>query len=143
MELLKKIAKQSKTISWANHYDPRFKKLAYVRYADDWIICIKGSLIETKVIHDKIKDFLSSINLILSEDKTKITNVSTEIVNFLGTRIYRAKHTSYVRIRKTSSIKRNPRRLRLDAPIMQIIHKLKNASFMKGGKSYPKFIWMD
>jgi group II intron reverse transcriptase/maturase len=142
MELLKKLAKKKLQIPWADHSDPRYKKLSYIRYADDWIVGIKGSLVNAKEIYNKIEDFLKSIGLTLSESKTKITNISKSEVIFLGTKIYRAKHTKFVRIARTSSIKRNPRRLRLDAPINKILSKLHNADFMRNSKSHPKFVWM-
>lgn len=103
---------------------------------------IKGSIEEAKMIYAQIEEFLTSIGLTLSVSKTKITNISKDEVSFLGTRIYRAKHTKFVRISRTSSIKRNPRRLRLEAPISSILKKLHTAGFMEEGKSHPKFVWM-
>lgn len=79
----------------------------------------------------------------LSESKTKITNINNSEIIFLGTKIYRAKHTKFVRIQRSSSfIRRNARRLRLDAPIIKILSKLHEADFMYKGRSHPKFVWM-
>lgn len=138
MILLKKLAKEKLQIPWAA--DPRYKKLAYVRYADNWLVGIKGSLEDTKLIYGKIEKFLTSIGL--NQSKTKITNISRSKVSFLGTRIYRAKDTKFVRIVGKSSIKskRKPRKLRIEAPIDKIIKKLYDAGFMSKGKSHPKFV---
>jgi retron-type reverse transcriptase len=121
---------------------PRLKRLCYVRYADDWMVGIKGSKSETEEVLNKIKEFISTLDLSLNVSKTKITNISTDKVNFLGTRIYRARHVKYVRMARTSAIKRNRLKLRLDAPILDLVKKLKEVGFMKQGKSYPRFIWM-
>ena len=142
MESVKKLAKEKLQIPWADHSDPRYKKLSYVRYADDWIVGVKGSLKDATEIYKQIEDFLKTIGLTLSESKTKIVNMSRSEALFLGTKIYRAKHTKFVRIAQTSSIKRNPRRLRLDAPITKILSKLHDADFMRKNKSHPKFVWM-
>jgi retron-type reverse transcriptase len=136
------LAKQAKLLPYTNHSDPRLKRLCYVRYADDWMVGIKGSKSETEEILNKIKEFLSTLDLSLNVSKTKITNVSTDKANFLGTRIYRARHVKYVRMARTSAIKRNRLKLRLDAPILDLVKKLKEVGFMKQGKSYPRFIWM-
>lgn len=142
MDLLKKLAITSRNFPRSDFSDVQFKKLSYVRYADDWIVGVKGSYDETKLIYSKIENFIKSINLTLSETKTKITNITKSEVMFLGTKIYRAKHTKFVRIQRTSSIRRNARRLRLDAPIVKILSKLHEADFMKKGRSHPKFVWM-
>ena len=55
--------------------DPSFNKLTYVRYADDWIIGIRGSKDDCITVLDKIKIFLKQeLNLELSDSKTLITN---------------------------------------------------------------------
>nr|YP_010555452.1 group II intron reverse transcriptase/maturase [Ramaria cf. rubripermanens]UYR22200.1 group II intron reverse transcriptase/maturase [Ramaria cf. rubripermanens] len=142
MVLPNKLAIASRKLPRSDFSDTQFKKLTYVRYADDWIVGVKGSYDDTKIIYSKIEHFLKSINLTLSETKTKITNINKSEVMFLGTKIYRAKHTKFVRIQRTSSVRRNSRRLRLDAPIIKILSKLHEADFMKKGRSHPKFIWM-
>lgn len=63
---------------------PVDKKLVYVRYADDWIIGVKGNKLECKRIKEEIADFLKEeLNLQLSESKTLITH-SSEKIRFLG-----------------------------------------------------------
>ena len=57
-------------------YDPldsEYKKMVYVRYADDWIIGIRGSHQDTVEIMNKIKEYLrSELGLELSTEKTVI-----------------------------------------------------------------------
>lgn len=99
------LSKLSKTVPWADFVDPSFKKLSYVRYADDWVIGIKGSYSDTKNIYNLVKLFLSSIGLTLSDCKTKLTNLNKSRVLFLGTYITRAKEHSFTRVR--GNFKRN------------------------------------
>jgi group II intron reverse transcriptase/maturase len=141
IDKVKSLHKQRMKISWSMD-DREYKKLAYVRYADDWIIGIKGSHTEAIFILNRIKIFLESIHLKLSETKTKLTDLKRGKILFLGVIIKKANHTKYVRLVKTSSMKWNPRRLRFEAPLNLIYHKLNEAGFMKWNKSHPKFVWM-
>jgi retron-type reverse transcriptase len=133
--------------AWSYPSDNRDIKLSYIRYADDWIVGVKGTIKDAKEISNKIDIFLTSLGLTLRNTKPKIVNISKSEILFLGTKIYRAKDNKYVRIVKTSSIKTkintNTRRLRLDAPMIKILSKLHDADFMRKNKSHPKFVWMN
>lgn len=64
--------------------DVNFKKIQYVRYADDFIIGVIGSKADAEEIKKKVGLFLKEeLNLIMSEEKTKITH-SAELIRFLG-----------------------------------------------------------
>lgn len=89
-----------------------------------------------------MKEFLSTLELNLSETKTKVTSLNEEAALFLGTEIFRSNHTSYTRIGSYRRLKRNKLGIRLEAPINRIKDKLAKASFIKNGKSSPKFIWL-
>lgn len=119
-----------------------FKRLVYVRYADDWIIGIRGSIKDAKNVLNKVKEFCSSIDLTLSESKTKLTSLNSDSVIFLGTKISRSKHVSYSRLDLVRRLKRNKLGIRLEAPLDKIKKKLSQASFMSDGKSAPKFLWL-
>jgi cob(I)alamin adenosyltransferase len=101
---------------------------------------VKGTLEETKVILTKVKNQLSAMGLTLSESKTKITNLNTESVLFLGTNIKRAKEFSYSKPKHNNILRRNSKKIRMEAPIQRIVNKLHNAEFMKNNKSSPKFV---
>lgn len=119
-----------------------FKKLLYVRYADDWLIGIRGTHKEALDILDKVRKFCDSIGLEVSDSKTKLTSFNREWVMFLGTKIGRSKHSNCSHMGKESWTKRNKLGIRLEAPLHRIKDKLVKASFMKGGKSAPKFLWL-
>lgn len=101
---------------------------------------MKGTLEETKVILTEVKDHLSTMGLTLSESKTKITNLNTDEVLFLGTIIKRARMFSYSRPIHNNILRRNSKKLRMEAPINKIVKKLHDADFMKDNESNPKFV---
>src|SRR6266700_1072056 len=65
--------------------DPEYRRLRYVRYADDFLLGFAGPMTEAKEIKDKITTFLErQLHLTLSADKTLITQASTGRARFLG-----------------------------------------------------------
>uniref|UniRef100_UPI0030E33902 hypothetical protein n=1 Tax=Dematophora necatrix TaxID=2751867 RepID=UPI0030E33902 len=126
------------------HIDPNasHKKLEYIRYADDWIIGVRGSLEDCRIIVNKIDKFINEeLNLDLSKEKTKITNAGKEVAKFLSVDIHRKTHRTYRN--NNGIIRRNVNNLRLAAPIQHISKKLQTYGFLKGNIPYPKFKWMN
>jgi group II intron reverse transcriptase/maturase len=65
--------------------DPDYRRLHYVRYADDWLLGYTGTRREAEDIKAKIGKFLGyRLKLELSEHKTLITHGRTEPARFLG-----------------------------------------------------------
>jgi group II intron reverse transcriptase/maturase len=63
--------------------------VAYCRYADDFVVIVKGSKREAEVIRDQCRDFLEGkLKLTLNMEKSHITHVNDGFV-FLGHRIIR------------------------------------------------------
>lgn len=83
-EEAKKYRKEMQKIPSGNQNDPNFKRLYYVRYADDFLIGLVGSKMEAKGIKSILKKALQDMKLELSEEKTLITHVTTERARFLG-----------------------------------------------------------
>lgn len=142
MDLVKLYAKEARKYPSAAFDDTSFKKLSYVRYADDWIIGVKGTYEETVQILDKVRNHLSEMGLTLSDKKTKITNLNTSRALFLGTIIKRATEFSYSRTSHNQYLRRNSKKLRLEAPIDRILEKLSDADFIRSGKPSPKLVWL-
>jgi group II intron reverse transcriptase/maturase len=66
-------------------HDPDFRRLYYVRYADDFLLGFAGPKAEAEEIKAQIRDFLTErLRLSLSEEKTLITHATTEKARFLG-----------------------------------------------------------
>jgi len=122
--------------------DPEYKKMVYVRYADDWIIGIRGSYQDAVQITNKIKKYLSSeLGLKLSSEKTVITNIRTNKVLFLGVRFFKTHANNLVRSSRGRPM-RAPLFIRFEAPFDRILNKLNTAGFCKGVEPKPKFILM-
>ena len=86
--------KQLMTVPCTSQTD---KKIKYIRYADDFIIGVKGSHEDCLWIKSKLAKFISkTLKMELSEDKTLITH-SGECARFLG---------YDVRVRRSGEIKR-------------------------------------
>lgn len=65
--------------------DPDFRRLCYVRYADDFLLCFAGPKREAEEIREQIGQFLrDELKLELSEEKTLITHAKTKAARFLG-----------------------------------------------------------
>jgi group II intron reverse transcriptase/maturase len=78
-------------------HDPDFRRLKYVRYADDFLLGYIGSEKEACLIMERIKEFLrTSLQLDCSEDKTKIAH-HIEGVRFLNYELRTLGNTTYRR----------------------------------------------
>lgn len=65
--------------------DANFRRLWYVRYADDFLLGFSGPREEAEGIKEKLRAFLlDKLKLELSEAKTLVTHARTEAARFLG-----------------------------------------------------------
>jgi group II intron reverse transcriptase/maturase len=70
-------------------YDPDFRRLHYVRYADDFLLCFAGPKHEAEAIKAQLGQFLKeTLRLELSEEKTLVTHAATQAARFLGYKIH-------------------------------------------------------
>ena len=115
--------------------DPNFKRIKYVRYADDFIIGISGSRADCTEIRTKIRDFLKeNLKLNLNLDKTKITHASYESALFLGYRVHITKVFKMpVRKNAKGTVTRLTPRPVLDAPIAERVKQLCETGFARRG----------
>jgi hypothetical protein len=124
--------------------DPGFRRLYYVRYADDWIIAIRGPRSEVIAILERIKSLLKDeLKLTLSESKTSITNPRSGKALFLGTNICISEHKYYTR--RPKGVKaRTASQIRMIAPMDRIYKKLTSAGFIQVGtkEGIPRFLWL-
>jgi RNA-directed DNA polymerase len=119
-------------------HDPDFKRLFYVRYANDWVILVAGSLKETEVIRNKVSNKLQSLGLTLIMEKTHITSLRKGKCRFLGIDFFirqntekHHKSTSLVKKNTTTIRQRFAPRIILYAPILELLIKLKDKRFVK------------
>jgi group II intron reverse transcriptase/maturase len=78
------LLKQMRTMHARDPLDPNYIKVKYCRYADDFIVMIIGSKQLAEQIREEIRVFLETLSLVLSPEKTLITNLSDRRVRFLG-----------------------------------------------------------
>ena len=102
------------------------KKLRYIRYADDFLIAVKGSKEDCKAIKQKLSEFISGqLNMELSEEKTLITH-SSECARFLGYDI-RVRRSQAIKCKHSGNRKIKKRTLNgsveLLVPLNDKIHK--------------------
>jgi group II intron reverse transcriptase/maturase len=65
--------------------DPDYRRLLYIRYADDFLLGFIGPRSEAVQIKEELKEFLSDhLKLKLSEPKTLITHARSQPARFLG-----------------------------------------------------------
>lgn len=82
--------------------DPSFRRLHYIRYADDFLIGFTGPRREAVEIQEKIVKKLSSLELTINQDKSKIHHSNDRGISYLGMYIRYYKH-NIVKWRKDGS----------------------------------------
>jgi group II intron reverse transcriptase/maturase len=103
-EEAKKLRQQAQQMPSRDPNDPEFRRLWYVRYADDWLLGFSGPRDEAEQIKVRIREFLQDeLKLELSQEKTLITNARTEAARFLGYEIIN-QHADDKHCRKQRSI---------------------------------------
>lgn len=84
-EEAKALRRQCRRLPSIDPADPGYRRLRYLRYADDWLLGFCGPRSEAEEIKQKISVFLrDELKLKLSEAKTLITHARTESARFLG-----------------------------------------------------------
>ena len=84
-----KVRKVWRTLPSGDPQDANYRRLRYMRYADDFILAYIGPKSEAKAIKTDIQRFLAeTLKLELSTEKTLITHAVTEKARFLGYEVY-------------------------------------------------------
>jgi group II intron reverse transcriptase/maturase len=85
LEEAKLLMQQMQRLPSLDPEDPNFRRLKYVRYADDFLLGFIGPKSEAEEIKQKLEKFLrEQLKLELSQAKTLITHARTEKARFLG-----------------------------------------------------------
>lgn len=117
--------------------NPDYKKIRYVRYADDWLVGLWGKKEDAVQLKSEIASLLKELKHKLSVEKTLITNARENRAKFLGTYIKRmASGTSTFFDKKGKTTKRIAAgNLWMSAPILELVKNLEDKKFLKGRKS--------
>jgi group II intron reverse transcriptase/maturase len=79
------LKKQAQTLPSQDMHDPDYRRLKYVRYADDFLLGFIGPRSEAEEIKRQLQKYLQEeLKLELSEEKTLITHARSEAARFLG-----------------------------------------------------------
>ncbi len=85
LERANALRKQCQQQPSVDPHDVEYRRLRYVRYADDFLLGYAGTRAEATAIKEKVATFLErQLHLTLSADKTLITQASTGRARFLG-----------------------------------------------------------
>jgi len=94
---IRALVKQQKQTPTYMTDDPNYRRLRYVRYADDFILGFAGPKSEADAIREELRTFLRDhLKLELSQDKTLITHAATETARFLGYEITGKQNDTYL-----------------------------------------------
>jgi group II intron reverse transcriptase/maturase len=81
----KALLRQAQQLPAGDPNDPTYRRLRYVRYADDVLFGFLGPREEAEQIKQELKTFLqTTLKLELSQEKTLITHAQTHAARFLG-----------------------------------------------------------
>jgi hypothetical protein len=137
-------------------FDPGFKRLKYVRYADDFLVFLSCSRLDAERLRHAISRKLESLGLTLSVEKTKITPIRNKSVSFLGFNLHIRRLTEaqtlprrVVTTPKYRFLKRVVPRIIISAPIKGLLDRLVERGYARRSEgeylpcSLPKLIPMD
>lgn len=117
-------------------------RIYYVRYADDWIIGVRGPKELAEKIKEEVEIFLrDKLRLELSKDKTAITHLSTSKAFFLGTTIRRHSRRyqqGLIKKRGQRRVRGSNSRIILECPVNKIVTKLIDQGYAHAADGKPK-----
>jgi group II intron reverse transcriptase/maturase len=76
--------KKMRQIPCKDPQDPNYRRLRYIRYADDFLLGFVGPKKEAEAIKEEVGEFLRTLKLEISPEKTKITHARNDRARFLG-----------------------------------------------------------
>ncbi|MDJ0752819.1 MAG: reverse transcriptase domain-containing protein [Ardenticatenaceae bacterium] len=127
-EACKRLKRERRELPSLDSHDPTYRRLWYMRYADDYLLGYIGPKQEAETIKAELGDYLATtLKLQQSPEKTLITHAKTEQAHFLGyaVSVYHANHVMsrgtglYIKRRSANG------RIRLGIPAGLIREKIK------------------
>jgi hypothetical protein len=140
-ERAKTLRKQAQSLPAMDVNDPNYRRLHYVRYADDFLLGFAGPRSEAEAIKQQLRTFLhEELKLELSEQKTLITHARTEAARFLGYEITALHNDSKQTLRKGVGPKTKCRSIngKLGLRIPRDVIAAKCKRYRKGKKVMPR-----
>ena len=85
LELVAQLVQERRRYPSGDAFDPNYRRLRFIRYADDFLLGFVGPKKEAEEIRERLSAFLSEkLKLTLSKEKTVITHAVDEKAKFLG-----------------------------------------------------------
>jgi len=85
LEEVHRLKQERRKLPSVDSFDESYRRLRYIRYADDFLLGFVGPKNEAEEIRDRLGEFLGSkLKLTLSVEKTLITHAVDEKAKFLG-----------------------------------------------------------
>ena len=129
------LRKQLRELPAGDPKDPGYRRLRYIRYADDHLLGFIGPKAEAEQIKQRLAVFLrDDLKLELNEDKTLITHARTGAAKFLGYEIT-VQHANK-KISRGGRVDRGPRATngKIALRVPKTVIKTKCASYLEHGK---------
>lgn len=130
VERYKVLRRKRRTLPSGDPNDPGFRRLKYVRFADDFLLGFIGPKSEALEIKRRIGEFLSTLGLTMSEKKTLVTHATTGRARFLGYDVHVARNNNKLR---------DSRRTLNGTPLLSVPIEVANEwkrRYMRKGKAY-------
>ena len=109
-------------------------KIEFVRYADDWMIGVKGPYSLAKQIKKEVTQlFEEELKQTLDPKKTQIINLRSGKVNFLGYNIFLPRNMKLVKYKVAGgkqTVRRQTAMLRFHVPVIHILQRLNERGYI-------------
>lgn len=129
-----RIRKQLQKLPSIDPHDPDYRRLKYIRYADDFALAFTGPKSEAEEIKRQIATFLrEELKLHLSEEKTLITHARTGAAHFLGYEITTL-HSNAKHSRTKAGFKRRSINGRIGLRVPRAVLREKGNRYQRGNK---------
>ena len=132
LESIRELDKVHKSIPCKDPMDENFRRLQYVRYADDFLIGIIGAKEDAQAVKQEIGTYIAGqLKLELSDEKTLVTK-ATDRAKFLGFEIRVTPQSNHTKKTKSGSTARNySGHVMLEVPTSAIQKKLLELGAMR------------
>lgn len=138
---IQEINQYLRTIPYGDPMDNEYRRIVYVRYADDFLIGVIGSKVDAKQVKADVGMFISNkLHLEMSSEKTLITH-GNDFAHFLGYEITASSEQNSTRM-KTGYTKRSyTGRIKLYVPKEKWLNRLLSYGALKINLVEGKEVW--
>jgi len=85
LEEVRRLKSQRRELASVAPVDPDYRRLRYIRYADDFLLGFVGPKKEAEEVRDRLSEWLATnLKLTLSKEKTLVTHAGDDKAKFLG-----------------------------------------------------------